>query len=172
MSSLACINSEFSVVLCATSLQTRTQCDAQLGPVSWWIAKASGMWGEWLGHKHDFNLVIHPISSLLRLLYCGFPAFRVCREGLCLRHNNQSEWMWPLCGTVGALINFDLARICMIFDFAQASEDDHHIANKCKTFRSSQHNIWYMEVTGVFLGFLGVTYFSLIVTCLYFLCVW
>ena len=58
------------------------------------------------------------------------------------------------------------------FDFAQASEDDHHIANKCKTFRSSRHNIWYMEVTGVFLGFLGVTYFSLIVTCLYFLCVW
>ena len=87
MSNLACINSEFSVVLCATSLQTRTQCDAQLGPVSWWIAKASGMWGEWLEHKHDFNLVIHPISSLLRLLYRSFPAFRVCREGLCLRHN-------------------------------------------------------------------------------------
>ena len=47
-----------------------------------------------------------------------------------------------------------------------------HFKHKCKTFRSSQHNIWYMEVTGVFLGFLGVTYFSLIVTCLYFLCVW
>ena len=88
---------------------------------------------EWLEHKHDFNLVIHPISSLLRLLYRSFPAFRVCREGLCLRHNNQSEWMWPLCGTVGALINFDLARICMIFDFAQASEDDHHIASISNT---------------------------------------
>ena len=59
MSNLACINS----VLCATSLQTRTHGDAQLCPVSWWIAKASGMWGEWLEHKHDFNLVIHPISS-------------------------------------------------------------------------------------------------------------